>query len=334
MAKLQGIDLEKGLVRVRVAPRGREMELRFPQLRRIVISAPLQAQSASRGDDPHSQMLARPPAQDFKFQLAGGGSLAGRSVGHVDVPQGVFLFAPLDEVGTVQRQFVPRSSYSHFEIGPRIGEVLIEQRAATPEQVAQAVAEQAELRQRKLGDLLLAQHIVEPDELLTAIEQQARMPVVRIGEALLALKLITEPQLQQALKQQKADRGTPLGELLVKNGHVTRGDLQSALARKMGYPVVDAAAFPVEPEAVRVLPFALARRLHVLPLLLRGPQLVVAMADPSRRAEIEEIEFVTQLKVVPALAQADALMPAIAENYTRFGADPWGGVPVALALTA
>jgi type II secretory ATPase GspE/PulE/Tfp pilus assembly ATPase PilB-like protein len=327
-ATLLGIDMESMRVRLRVAPSRSAMELRFAQLRRIVIVAPLQAQAATHDLDPHSRMLARPPAQEYRFALAGGGSLAGRSLGHVEVPQGVFLFAPLDDAGTVQRQFVPRSSYTHFEIGPRIGEVLIEQRAATAEQVEQAVAEQAELRQRKLGDLLLAQHIVEAEQLLAAIEQQSHMPVVRIGEALLALRLITEEQLKQALKQQKADRGTPLGELLVKNGHITRGDLQSALARKMGYPVVDTAVFPVEAEAVRALPFALARRLQVLPLLLRGTQLVVAMADPSRRTDIEELEFVTQLKVVPALAQADALTPAIAENYTRFGADAWGGTPV------
>jgi type II secretory ATPase GspE/PulE/Tfp pilus assembly ATPase PilB-like protein len=325
-ATLLALDLDAGTVRLRVAMTGSEMELRFAQLRRIVLVTPLAAQPAPRGDDPHAGMLARPAPAAFKFQLANGsGTLAGRSLGHVETPHGVFLFAPLDDAGTVQRSFVPRSSYSSFEIGPRIGDVLIAQHAATPEQVAQAVAEQAELRQRKLGDLLLARHIVEPAQLLAAIEKQARMPVVRIGEALIALELITEEQLQLALEQQKADRGTPLGELLVRNGHVTREDLQVALARKMGYPLVDAAAFPVEAEAVRALPFAVARRMQVLPLLLRGTQLVVAMVDPSRRMEIDELEFITQLKIVPALAQGDALGTAIADTYGRFGADPWGG---------
>jgi type II secretory ATPase GspE/PulE/Tfp pilus assembly ATPase PilB-like protein len=328
-ATLLRLDLEAGTVSLRVAVTQSEMQLRFAQLRRIVLSAPLTAQPDAAGSDPHARMLARPAPAEFKFQLANGsGTLAGRSLGHVETPQGVFLFAPLDEAGTVQRSFVPRSSYSSFEIGPRIGDVLIEQRAATPEQVAQAVAEQAELRTRKLGDLLLAQHIVEPAQLLAAIDKQAKMPVVRIGEALVALELITEDQLQLALQQQKADRGTPLGELLVRNGHVTREDLQVALARKMGYPLVDAAVFPVEAEAVRALPYAVARRMQVLPLLLRGTQLVVAMVDPSRRMEIDELEFITQLKIVPALVQGEALATAIAETYNRFGADPWGGTQV------
>jgi type II secretory ATPase GspE/PulE/Tfp pilus assembly ATPase PilB-like protein len=327
-ATLQSIDLAAGTVQVRVSVTGTQMQLRLAQLRRIVLTPPLACQPPAAGNDPHAGMLATPPAAEYRFQLAGGGSLTGRSLGHVETEHGVFLFAPLDDAGTVQRGFVPRSSYTAFEIGPRIGDVLIEQRAATPEQVARAVAEQSELRTRKLGELLLAQCIVDPSQLLSAIEQQARMPVVRIGEALVALEMITPPQLEQALKQQQADRGTPLGELLVRAGHVTREDLQVALARKMGYPVVDVAAFPVEPDAVRVLPFAQARRLQVLPLLLRGSQLVVAMVDPTRRDEIDALEFATQLKVVPAIAQAEALGPAIAAIYARFGADPWGGTPL------
>ncbi len=322
-ATLRAIDFTQGLIRVKVHATRSEISLRLAQLRRITLTAPISARPPAQGD-PHAELLAPPGAAEYRLRLAhGGGTLTGKSVGHVATEHGVFLFPPLDGHGRVQRVFVPKSCYADFEIGPRIGEVLVEQQAATPEQVAQAVAEQANLRTRKLGELLLAQRIVDPRQLLEAIDQQARMPVVRIGEALVALNLITPAQLEQALQQQKSERSIPLGELLVRAGHVSRHDLQHALARKMGYPVVDAKAFPVEPEAVRMLPYALAKRLQVLPLLLRGQQLVVAMADPSRRAHVEEIEFATQLKLVPALAPADSLPAAIANTYQRFGDDPW-----------
>ena len=322
-AELQALDFEAGSARIRVAITGSEMTLRFAQLRRITLTAPLPAQAPAAGD-PHAQLLANHPVSDYRLRLAGaGGWLSGRSIGHVQSPHGLFLFPPVDSRGSVQRMFVPSSTYSEFEIGPRIGDVLVEQQAATPAQIDAAVMEQAELRTRKLGALLLANRIVEPEHLLVAIDQQARMPVVRIGEALLALNLVSEEQLAQALEQQKSDRATPLGELLVRNGHVSREHLQLALARKMGYPVVDAAAFPVEADAVRRLPFSVARRMVVLPLLLRGAQIVVAMADPSRRAEIDELEFITQLKVVPTLGHAEALPAAIAATYQRLGADVW-----------
>jgi type II secretory ATPase GspE/PulE/Tfp pilus assembly ATPase PilB-like protein len=322
-ATLLDVDFAEGVIRVRVHATKSDMSLRLAQLRRITLTAPIAAQPPAAGD-PHAGMLAPPAAAEYRLRLAhGGGTLGGKSVGHVATEHGVFLFPPLGETGRVLRVFVPKSCYADFEIGPRIGEVLVEQHAVTQEQVAQAVAEQQSLRTRKLGELLLAQQIVEPAQLLEAIDQQARMPVVRIGEALVALSLITQPQLDQALEQQKSERSIPLGELLVRAGHVSRHDLQHALARKMGYPVVDPGAFPVEPDAVRVLPFSIARRLQVLPLLLRGAQLVVAMADPSRRSDVEEVEFVTQLKVVPALSPAEALPAAIATTYQRFGDDPW-----------
>jgi type II secretory ATPase GspE/PulE/Tfp pilus assembly ATPase PilB-like protein len=331
-ATLLDVDFAAGLIRVRVHATKTDMSLRLAQLRRITLTAPIAAQ-APASCDPHARLLAAPDAAEYRLRLTqgSGGALTGRSVGHVTTEHGVFLFPPLDDSGRVQRVFVPKSCYADFEIGPRIGEVLVEQQAATPEQVAQAIEEQTNLRTRKLGELLLAQRIVEPVQLLEAIDQQARMPVVRIGEALVALNLITADQLKQALQQQKSERSIPLGELLVRAGHVSRHDLQHALSRKMGYPVVDAGAFPVEPEAVRALPYPVARRLQVLPLLLRGQQLVVAMADPSRRGDVDEIEFVTQLKLVPALAPAETLPAAIATTYQRFGDDPWASaVPLSI----
>jgi hypothetical protein len=119
--------------------------------------------------------------------------------------------------------------------------------------------------------------------LLAAIDRQARMPVVRIGEALVALKMISEDQLTAALEMQKADRSTPLGELLVRSGHVTREHLQLALARKMGYPVVDATAFPVEMEAVRRLPFSVAAAWACCRCCCAAPS--SSSRWPTRRAE-------------------------------------------------
>ncbi|OWQ45952.1 pilus assembly protein PilB [Roseateles noduli] len=181
---------------------------------------------------------------------------------------------------------------------------------------------------------MVATHIVSAEQLMQAIEQQAKMPMVRIGEALLALDLITQPQLDEALAQQKQDRSVPLGELLVRKGIVTRAQLQSALARKMGYPLVDADNFAIEPDSVRKLPFSVAKRLEVLPLVLRDGRLIVAMEDPTRRDCIDEVEFITQLKVVPALARLGSLMFAIPSAYERFGNQPVSALGSALpALT-
>ncbi|MDI4631532.1 Flp pilus assembly complex ATPase component TadA [Pelomonas sp. V22] len=168
---------------------------------------------------------------------------------------------------------------------------------------------------------MVAKQIVTPEQLLQAIEQQSKMPMVRIGEALLALELVTPEQLEEALVQQRQDRSVPLGELLVRKRVVSRQALQSALARKMGYPLVDVENFPVEPDAVRKLPFAIAKRLEMMPLMMREGRLVVAMEDPTRRDAIDEAEFITQVKVVPALAKVGSLQFALPGVYDRFGGE-------------
>jgi hypothetical protein len=155
--------------------------------------------------------------------------------------------------------------------------------------------------------MLAGAQITTAEQLAKAIDQQAKMPMVRIGEALVGLGFITEAQLADALKLQSSDRRLPLGELLVSRGDVTRADLQTALSRKMGYPIVDVAAFPVENEAALRLPLAAARRLTALPLMMRASRLVVALEDPSARVAIDEIEFSAQCKVLPVLARAGTL---------------------------
>ena len=198
--------------------------------------------------------------------------------------------------------------------------MLLEQDSVSPEQLRLALAEQQDLRSRKLGDILMVRQIISPEELVNAIEHQAKMPMVRIGEALTALGYISEAQLDDALLQQRQDRTVPLGELLVRTGRVTRADLQTALARKMGYPLVDVLQFPVDSDAVARLPYAVASRLLGLPLIMSAGRLVVAVEDPSNRSNLDEIEFAAQGKIVPVLVRAGVLIGAIDRAYEKVGA--------------
>ena len=89
----------------------------------------------------------------------------------------------------------------------------------------------------------------------------------------------------------------------------------------MGYPIVDVDAFPVEADALRKLPYAVATKLQVIPLLVRDGRLVVALDDPARRrAAVEEIEFSAQMKVVPVLGQSRSMDDRTHAAYDQIGA--------------
>jgi type II secretory ATPase GspE/PulE/Tfp pilus assembly ATPase PilB-like protein len=327
--QLLELDASERLVRINVPPARNSMPLKFSQFRAVKLMRALPVPPRDESDVDAPLSLDQRPRSAFRLVFNGGDELKGVTIGHQHDKLGLFLFPPLsDSDDSVRRVFIPREVLAHFEIGERLGELLLKDQLVTQEQLAAAAVEQTGLRQKRVGDILVEQQIVTAEQLLQAIEQQARMPMVRIGEALLALDLITPEQLELALEQQRDDRSVPLGELLVRRGVISRAQLQSALARKMGYPVVDVENFSIEPDAVRKLPHAVAKRLEVLPLVLREGRLIVAMEDPTRRDAIDEIEFVTQLKVVPTLTKLGTLQFAIPSAFDRFGAEalPRGNV--------
>jgi len=310
---LNDFDPVRGQLQLRMNQPRQSLPLRLDQFRRLQLVEPLRPEdSRFDGSD-----LPRVP---FAIQLRHAPVWKGETLGCQEESYGLFLFEPLDLAGTVRRWFVPRSAYSGAQIGIPIGEALVQQHSATPDQIQLALAEQDSLRERRLGDILVVRQIITADELAAAIERQAKMPMVRIGQALTALGFITEAQLEDALVQQRTDRTVPLGELLVKRGLVSRADLQTALARKMGYPLVDVLQFPADADAVARLPYAVASRIPALPLMQRAGRLVVAVEDPSNRARMDQIEFAAQSKIVPVLARAGVLQAAVQRAYEKVGA--------------
>jgi type II secretory ATPase GspE/PulE/Tfp pilus assembly ATPase PilB-like protein len=310
---------EEGVLTMRPANSRAALPVRFSQFRRMRLTQPLPV-LPDPAEGVQAELVAQRPAVSFKVHYKDAKAWEGTTLGHREEACGLFLFEPVEGGGAARRVFVPRHAYNQLEIGPKLGEALIEQQIATPEQVQAALAEQQALRQRKLGDMLVVRQIIKPEELVAAIEQQAKMPMVRIGEALTALGFISEAQLDEALLLQREDRSVPLGELLVRQGVVSRADLQTALARKMGYPLVDVTGFPPEASAITKLPHAVASRLVALPLMIRASRLIVALEDPSSRRSIDELEFAAQCKVVPVLARSGVLVSAIDRAYEKFGA--------------
>jgi len=283
-------------------------------LRPLRVPAALPAQSGDA--DAADSDFDRRPRHEYRLRLRHGPLLQGQTIGYVEDELGLFLFLPLSaEDDSVHRLFVPREAIEHWEQGRRSGATFLATDAVPAEP-----SDLPALPRPRAQEPGVAGQIVSPEQLLQALAAQSRMPIVRIGEALVAMQLISAEQLGAALELQKHERGMPLGQLLVLRGWVRPEELQSALARKMGYPSVDVAHFPVELLALQRLPHAVARRLEALPLLLREGRLIVAMEDPTRRDVLEEIEFVAQAKVVPTLAPLGQLGAGIRAAYERIGA--------------
>jgi twitching motility protein PilT len=72
-----------------------------------------------------------------------------------------------------------------------------------------------------------------------------------------------------------------------------------------------------DPTAVALLDRGVAERLRAIPVEINGPILLVAMADPSSEAALEELATRTTMMIEPGLSLAHDIMQAIEECYPK-----------------
>ncbi len=107
-------------------------------------------------------------------------------------------------------------------------------------------------------------------------------------ELLLSSGQVTREEMEAALRESAAT-GRSLGEILSELGLVTEEDLIRASAAEAGMEFVDLNDQPLDPEATKLIPEALARRHRVLALSYRGDTPVIGMANPSDVFAVDDL---------------------------------------------
>ncbi|MFC1847604.1 GspE/PulE family protein, partial [Chloroflexota bacterium] len=74
----------------------------------------------------------------------------------------------------------------------------------------------------------------------------------------------------------------------------------------------------IQPEALQLIPEAIARKYTAIPLEIRGNVLRVAMADPTDIVALEALETLSQRRIEPEVATADKIREAIDFNYQSY----------------
>ncbi|MBM4362871.1 MAG: hypothetical protein FJ104_09345, partial [Deltaproteobacteria bacterium] len=108
---------------------------------------------------------------------------------------------------------------------------------------------------------------------------------------------------QRAVPQGGGEAPVPLVERL------------KALSEQTGVPAIDLSQICIHTQDLDFVPVEIARQHVILPVLLKGDRLFVAMASPSDQRVIDELEFVTDKKVFPYVALRDALVEVIDSAY-------------------
>lgn len=137
-----------------------------------------------------------------------------------------------------------------------------------------------------------------------------------LGKILLQRKLVSQQDLDEALQtQRRSSRPAPLASQLVDDGKLDEIEALRALSEQHGVPGIDLTQIAIVLEHLDVVPREVAETRRILPVLIRGDRLFLAMADPLDKRVIDELEFVTGKKVYPYIAVHSTLLKAIALAY-------------------
>jgi type II secretory ATPase GspE/PulE/Tfp pilus assembly ATPase PilB-like protein len=313
------------LVRSRESERVREVPL--AQIRAIRLLRPV-------GYVPDAESLKAVGVSDpnadnrkhFQISLADGTKLAGQTLGFVKEAAGLFLFLVDALVEGQQAEgkpvravhcFIPAVQIVNLQIGPQLGDVLMENHDISADSLSQALNKQSQLRQEKIGKYLTDRAIISGQELLVALRAQEKRPTVRLGDLLVEADLISKDQLQEALSIQSTHRGRRVGEILIEMGAISRRVIQFALSDKLGIPYVNVKEFKIGPGALEAITMEVAIRHQVLPLLRTADTLVVAVEDPFMIDIAQELRFHAGMTIAPVIANPQDLKARIAKEYAN-----------------
>jgi len=197
--------------------------------------------------------------------------------------------------------------------GRLFGELLVEDKVITPEQLDAALRLQAVSKTYvPLGQVLIANKLVTRKQLGTLLQRHKKRS--RLGDILLKSGRVTAAQLDDALALQRWSR-IPIGQALVRLGFITAPMLQDALCTQLHLNFFDLDPIAIDKRLAHVIGERFAVRHLIVPLVRADATLVIAMADPTQAALVENLETTLHMHVEIVMAAAEQIRAAIRRLY-------------------
>ena len=135
-----------------------------------------------------------------------------------------------------------------------------------------------------------------------------------IGQELVDDGLISSDQLAVALETKK-NLGGDLGRILTRKGFITEEQILEFIRRRLSIPFISLDDYSIDPDVVKLLPASLALKYHFMPLFRIEDTITIAMADPLKIFELNDIRSAVKHRVQPVLASAGEVEKRIRDSY-------------------
>ncbi len=125
---------------------------------------------------------------------------------------------------------------------------------------------------------------------------------------------ISAEQLAEA-RGMAASMGITADEALASLGYVTAEDIGQAQASEHGYEWVDIEGRQIPSSVIELVTESVARENTVIPLMVEGDALIVAIHDPMAYEVLDKLRFILDREVNVVLSSKEAIQAAINRHY-------------------
>jgi hypothetical protein len=139
-------------------------------------------------------------------------------------------------------------------------------------------------------------------------------PLPRIADLLVRRGAITADRLSAAVEEYRR-RGGRFCAVLLELGVVSDNALAACFNEEYRIPLIDVTTVDPTPEALRLVPYELARRHEILPIGATSATLTVATSDPSNLDARDELKLHSGRDLTVTVAPAGLLREAIHYFY-------------------
>ena len=128
--------------------------------------------------------------------------------------------------------------------------------------------------------------------------------------------IVEEEAMLEALQEIKSSgstSGSTIVEYLVEQKLADAQSVAVAASHEFGVPLFDLDALEIDLDVIRAVDQKLISKHRVMPLMLRGKRLFLAVSDPTNLQAIDEIKFQSGFRIDPVVVEQDKLQ----DNVSR-----------------
>jgi len=133
-------------------------------------------------------------------------------------------------------------------------------------------------------------------------------------DSLVKKGIITEEAVRKA-KEEAMRLGITVEQALERLGFMSEADIAMAIADSLGIPFIDLNDYLIDPEMVKLVPEATAKKFKIVPLFKIGNSLTVAMVDPDNVVALDEIRAKSGFDTIEPVLSTESMIQKVIDQY-------------------